>query len=59
MRARQRIYPCVYVYLLTQRELDQSSPHDAAPGSFIASAHVLGDVIAQRHDVGLWRDALM
>ena len=40
----QRVYPCVHVYLLTQQELDQCVPHDAASGCFIALAHVPCDV---------------
>ena len=44
MRAHQRIYPCVHVYLLTQRELDQCVPHDAASGCFIALVHVPCDI---------------
>ena len=34
MRAHQRINLCVHVYLLTYREVNQESPHDAALGLF-------------------------
>ena len=44
MRARQRVNPCMHIYLLTQRELDQESPNDMAPGPFIALAHMLCDI---------------
>ena len=50
MWACQRINPCMHVYLLTQWELDQEFPHDAALGPFIAPVHmpcdVTNDVIA-------------
>ena len=44
MWVNQRVYPCMHMYLLTKRELDQQSPYNVVPGPFIAPVHVPCDV---------------
>ena len=45
MRARQHVNLYVHMYLLPQQELDQSIFADAAPGPFIAPAHMPSDIM--------------